>query len=433
MRKKLTIILSLVIIIATYSETITLDEAIGKAYENNFEVKNSELDAENVELQKKQAYKTVLPKVDYSGSFAKLKDKMQKENPSGSGMIEIEDSDSMYNHSIKVSQPVYNGGTMWTAIKIAKISEDMSDYNLENKKDEIKLSVMESYIGILKLKKEVGVLKSSLEEIDRNHIKLEEFYDLGMVTKTPVLDIEYRKIELESNIMALENNIKIAKSSLKNSLGIKDSEPIELVDLELEDMKYDSELNGDVKYAMDNNLNLKLLDINMKIKKEQEKITRANLLPKINLQFEYKNPETEMFTLEDSIKINDWTWQAGISFNINLWDWGKNLDKLSETKNKTEKFKNEKKNNEENIKLGIRSKYYELERLEKLLNSKEKAYDSAKENYLIEKEKLDENISTATDFLEAENRLRKTEIEIIKTKLDYKLAQEDYKIMVGRK
>lgn len=426
--KKLVGISLLILSITSQGMGISLEEAIEKATKNNYEIKNVKKDVTNIKLQKKQAYKAVLPKVEYSGNYAKMQEKMDNTKSS---------SDNLYQHSINLNQPIYNGGNMWTAIKIAGISEKMTDYNLAIKKDEIEIQVIESYVGIIKLEKQLEILKNSSKEIEENYKKVKEFYELGMVTKTSLLEMEYSKIELESNVIAIENNILISKLNFKNDLGIDESKNIELKDLNLDNMKKDGgELAKDIKVATKNNLNVKLLEINMDIQKEQEKIARSNLLPKINLQFSYKSPEIstgKAYELTDSIKFDNWEWRAGISFSLNLWDWGSNVDGVSIEKNNTKKMEYSKKQNENNIKLGIRSVYYEMERLNKLLEAKERGVASAKENYEMEKEKLEEKITTATDFLAAENRLRQSEIDILETKMDYFVAKAKYKNMIGKK
>ncbi|OQY10191.1 MAG: hypothetical protein B6I28_01475 [Fusobacteriia bacterium 4572_132] len=426
MKKKLIGISLLAISLMSQGAEISLKEAIEKATKNNYEMKSVKKDIANIKLQKKQAYKAVLPKVDYSGSYAKMQEKM---DPTESN------SDNLYQHSINLTQAIYNGGNMWTAIKIAGIYDGMAGYNLLAKKDEIEIQVIESYVGIIKLEKQLEILKNSLKEIEGNYKKVKEFYELGMVTKTSLLEMEYSKIELESNIIAIENNILISKLRFKNDLGINESEKIELKDLKLDNIKENGrELEEDIKVATKNNLNIKLLEMNLKAQKQNEKIAKSKLLPKINLQFSYASPNKmtgKAYELTNSIKLDDWEWSAGISFSMNLWDWGSNIDGVSIEKNNTGKMEYSKKQNENNIKLGIRSLYYEMERLTKLLEAKERGVLSAKENYEMEKEKLEEKITTTTDFLAAENRLRQSEIDILETKMDYFVAKEKYNNMIG--
>jgi len=418
----------LIISLTSQGMNISLDEAIKKATENNFEIKIVKKDIENIGLQKKQAYKSALPKVDYAGSYAKMQDKIFNTNSN---------SDNLYQHSINLTQPIYNGGTMWAAIKIAGISEKLTAYNLVSKKEQIEIQVIESYVGIIKLEKQFEILKNSLKEIEENYKKIKEFYELGMITKTSLLEMEYSKIELESNLIAVENNILISKLSLKNDLGLSEDEPIELEDLNLEKIKENEiELEKDVKEAMNNNVNIKLLDINMDIQKESEKIARSNLMPKINMKFTYSSPDAateKAFALTDSIKLDDWKWGVGISFNMSLWDWGSNSDGVGIAKNNTKKLEYSKEQAKDGIELGVRSMYYEMERLTKLLEAKERGVLSAKENYTMEKEKLEEKITTTTDFLAAENRLRKSEIDILETKMDYFIVKEKYINMLGKK
>ncbi|BDU49511.1 TolC family protein [Haliovirga abyssi] len=448
--KKIFMVLGIVIVsFNTFAMELSVEKAVGMALKKNIEIKKAEIDVENAKLQVKEAIKGSLPKIGYSFIYNKQQDKISMNQLVGgtkfvgntlTGIpvysdgtvknLEIANSDNIYMHTLTLTQPIYNGGLEIAGIKNSKLAENMSKYNLTKKEQDLKVQIIEEYINIIKLKHQKNILENSIKEMKENREKLNEMYKEKMITKTPILDIEYAVINLEGNMIGVENGIEISKEKLKNDIGLDESEDIKVSELSNISVDFDKiNLEDDIQKALDKGISVKLIENMTKLQKASEAIQMAGLLPKINFQFKYSSP-TGAFKISDSVKLEDWNWSAGVSFNMDVWDWGTNLSKLKRAKNETKKKKYDEENAKENIKLGIKSKYLELKKLKKMLESKNKAMESAKENYQLEKQKFEYSIISTTDLISAENKYRSSEIDVDNTKLDYYLADLKYKNMI---
>ena len=288
------------------------------------------------------------------------------------------------------------------------------------------------YSNILKLDKNLETLKKSLEELTENYRLVEEQYKLDMITKTAVLQIKYRMIELESNIIDLENNIDILKMNLKKEIGLEVYEEIELKTEEyLFTWTEEIDLDNDIVYASHNNVNIQMTEIASKLKKSSEVLERADLLPKVGFNFNYGNGQ-EVLKVADSFKSDNMNWTASVGVSMTLWDWGKNYNKLQRAKNETSKVKDIELDTKQAIAIGVRAKYMDLVKLQKLIEAKHEAVESAEENYKLEKEKFESRLITAADFLEAENHVRNSKVDLINTMSDYYVAYQNYEIIIGR-
>lgn len=422
MKKSMTIGLIMFMIAASASaKELTLEEAVEMGIKNNYQVKKDEKNLENVKIQVKEAYKLGMPKLSYSGTFTR----MEEYKNSNGNLV-----DSNYSNQIILQQPLFAGGQVITGIKVASIGEEQSKYSLQNTKNSVRLEVIEAYGSIIKLQKNLEVTERALNELNKNYEVMSEKYQLKMVTKNVLLEMEYSISDLESTIIQIKNGIEISKIDLKNKIGMNQDEPIELKEFQDNSPKA-SEINlsEDIAYAKENNLNIKIVKIGTRLKEASEVMDRAALLPQVNFQFNYGKEDPE---LSKSMDIGEWNWGATVAVNYDIWYWGKNKNKYERAKNETVKVKEDEKNYLNNIELSVRNGYLEILRIEQTIAAKEKLVASAKENFEIERERMVNALITSTDFLQAENRYRKAEIDYNNMKIDYYVTYEKYLDSLGR-
>ncbi len=415
-KKILTGILSVLISGALFGVELGIDDAVKLAIQNNIEVKNSEKTLENYQLMRKEAVKEGLPKLKYTGQYSR-----EEGNDDNQGLTQL-----------SIEQKVFVGGAVLEAIKVSKITTEYGEIELEQKKRDTKLKIINTYTGIMKLEETIETMKKSLEELNENYKKLNEKYELNMIAKTPLLDLKYRIIELESSIMDMENKAEISRMTLKKEIGLDAEEELvlkkETIPVE-ETAKID--FKKDMEYAKEINLSIKTANITSKLKKSSEVIDRADLLPKVMFSFNYGNIKGPV-KLDDSLKDENMNWNAAISVSMDLWDWGKNYDKYKRVKNETEKTRNTEKDITNNIIIGIKSSYLELLKIEKLIEAAKESVESSQENYILQKEKFEAGLISSTDFLSAENQMIQSKVTLINTKYDYMTAYHEYLNIIGK-
>lgn len=427
---------------------LDLDTAVDMAYKNNFEIKKAAEDLDTAKLQRGEAMKSLLPKLSYNFGYVKLDKPVVLSygssggNPIGvdslggkvlslpSSKKELADSENNYSHSFQVAQPIYIGGMEWAGLEMANSGEKRAVLQMQQQKANTKLVITENYLKVIKAEKSKIIMENALREMNENYKKMEEMSNLKMIPRTSLLEMKSRIIDMESNIIGMTTAVEMAKLTLKNDLGIDSKE-----ELKVKEFKPDlSKLSGitldeDIKYALKNKRAVKMLEIYKRVVKENINVARGGVLPTITAFFKYDYKANK---LEESFESDKSSWAAGVNLSINLWDWGITFDKMGERTNDYDKAELDEKNALSGIEMGIRAGYLEIDRLKKLIDSKKSALENAKENYNIEKDKLNMKMSTATEFLGAENLLRKAETDVATTEIDYYLAFEKYKNLIER-
>ncbi|TDT69886.1 outer membrane protein TolC [Hypnocyclicus thermotrophus] len=419
MRRKVVILVFLLTTLTSFAKIeIDLNTATEKVIEKSETIKKYELDLENSKLQKKEAFKSGLPSVGYSGTIAKTEDKNT-----------FTGSDEYHQYKLTLSQPIFNGFRIITAIQNGDKYVQLSEYALEKEKNDEKLKITKNYIEALKLKKQIEILENSKKELEKNFEKIKRMYELGFVMKSDVLDINYGLIELESTILQMKNAFEISKLSIKNDLGIASDEKLILKDVKNIDKKINViniDLGKDLIKIKNESLTAKILDINLDLAKASEKFEKANFLPMVNGQFSYGN-QTTYGSIKDAFKSENLDWSVGISISGTLYNFGKNIDAYQRSKNNTKKVEYDRKFTKDNLEIALKSAYLDIVRLQKVLEAKEKALESATENYKYQEKRLNNNLIDSITFLKAENSLREANIGYNITKLDLYYAIENYK------
>lgn len=408
MKKTVTLLL-LVNAISIFSQELTLDldNTIQRALEKDKSIKSAELSVDNATLDKKQAFKSGLPSVSYYLATT---------------------PDSEYSQGyLTLNQKIFDGGKTFIAIKNSNKYLEASQYGLEGTKNSVGISVTNQYISILKYQKQLEVLKNSKKELENNYKRINRLYELNLITKTEVLDLNYSLIELDSSVVQIENALEIAKLNLKNTIGISKNDIVNLQEINDLSIDIDSiDFDKDLREAKEKSISAKSAKVATELKKALEGTSRAELMPSVEFMLRHGNITQADGGVSNVFKNENVDTLSTISISGTLFDWGSNYDAYKQTKNNTKIAQEDEKEAQDSIEVNLRTSYLELLRLSKLKESKEKALESSSENFRYQKQRYEEQLINSTDFLNAENSLRESEIGLVNAELDLYYQYKNY-------
>ena len=408
MKKTVTLLL-LVNAISIFSQelTLNLDNTIQRALEKDKSIKSAELSVDNATLDKKQAFKSGLPSVSYYLATT---------------------PDSEYSQGyLTLNQKIFDGGKTFIAIKNSNKYLEASQYGLEGTKNSVGISVTNQYISILKYQKQLEVLKNSKKELENNYKRINRLYELNLITKTEVLDLNYSLIELDSSVVQIENALEIAKLNLKNTIGISKNDTVNLQEINDLSIDIDSiDFDKDLREAKEKSISAKSAKVATELKKALEGTSRAELMPSVEFMLRHGNITQADGGVSNIFKNENVDTLSTISISGTLFDWGSNYDAYKQTKNNTKIAQEDEKEAQDSIEVNLRTSYLELLRLSKLKESKEKALESSSENFRYQKQRYEEQLINSTDFLNAENSLRESEIGLVNAELDLYYQYKNY-------
>lgn len=269
----------------------------------------------------------------------------------------------------------------------AQIQVEIAKIDKEEQENNIVLNTINSYLDVLSLQSTVEVLENAVARSEEqvNIAKLN--YDLGLITKVDVLSSEYQLVKTQNDLEQAKNNLKIKKMQL-NQLLNRNTE-LEITALEPE-LGQDIPLGQEgVLIGLDYNLDLKKKNLELQSLEKLLEVT-ARIYPKNT--YDYKAVDS-MIKTKQSI--------------------------INETTARTE--------------VSIKSQQIQME---SLLNKHEvmvKQVEKAEETYNIMLEQYKAGLISYQDLADIDQLLKQTELEELKSKLDYYKTVYQYKYTIGIK
>lgn len=396
---------------------INLPEAIEKAYEHDYTLKNSELDLTNSKIKVKEAYKNFLPTVDYTGKYTRYEEEKT---------LSSERVQDYYDNSIAATQPIFQGGSLLAQLNSAKNDRDKKNYQHEDTRINTMLNTINKYTTVLLKEKEVEVYGIALKNMESQYSRANRKYELDMIAKSEVLPFNTRVLNLKTKLLEGKNGVETAKADLKNYIGIASSKDIELKKIAERDYSLDSiDLEKDIETARENNREIKISNLDAQIKENEKIIARSEFLPKVSAGITYRSGDERIKNSTD-----DLSWEAGINVKMNLFQFGQSMDRYERSKNEELKAKNLEKKAKDSIELSLRTSYLNLLKYRGIVEEQKSAVESARENYKLESRRYEMELSDAVTLVEIEKNLVESELALIGAQFNYYLAYEQYKSLL---
>ena len=178
---------------------------------------------------------------------------------------------TMYMAGIQFEQPIFMGGKILTAYKMAKIGEEMARVNETLTASEVILETDNAYILLVKaqeLKKVADSYHALLTELMKN---VESAKKHGLKPQNDVLKVQVKLNESELAIRKAENAIRLAQMNLNHYIGKPLTEHISIAndfpEIEKNIDKHITDITGRPEYQ--------LLSHQVNMAKQQVKLSRS--------------------------------------------------------------------------------------------------------------------------------------------------------------
>ncbi|MDN5304305.1 MAG: outer membrane protein [Fusobacteriaceae bacterium] len=392
------IMLIFIISSLSYATEITLNDSINIATKNNLDIKSVKIDNENLKTNLEITENNKYGDVKYNASISKNEEK------------------TSYSTSVSYSQPIFTGGEITERINIANYNLEKGEITENSTISQIKTNVIAKYIEALNYKKKMDYYQNSLEELNNEYKKLKLKYENQKATKIELLQIESSIVSKESELINISNQYEIAIQNLKNLLNIENDFDVTDFEIDINNLDYENDLNKIV-----NADEIKTKDIELKIAESNLKIDKASYLPDVNLNLSYGgNGES----ISDSIK--DAEINIGLSISGTLFDFNETKNSINIAKKDIEKINIEKQKELNEIQLSLKTSYLNIERINKLIDSKEKEIELKEKIFELNKIKYENNRLTLEEYLSSENDLLLSQIELVELKTSLYTEYQNY-------
>ena len=229
-------------------------------------------------------------------------------------------TDNVVTATLNVSEPIPILGTpIFSGIRIAQTYSKLQDENVAQVDSKIKADVRKAFLNVLLLKEVVSLNDFSLTDAQENLRVVEARYKTGIVTEFDYIRAQVKVESLRPNLTQAENNLTISKKFLKNTIGLKTNEDVDVKgNLEFDSTEvYTVSNDGLIKKITEQSVAIRQLNLSRAMNEELVRVDRSALLPKFYLFGSYGLQALQ----DDGRSIFKYPFQTGISAGIGLsWD-----------------------------------------------------------------------------------------------------------------
>lgn len=363
-----------------------------------------------------------------------LSDKMapiqDKGNALGQGVVDAfrTDTRNIWAGSIMLRQPIYMGGAITAANKMADISEKLAENDLDLQTQKTLYSIDQAYWMIVSLKQKEKLATSYRDLVKKLNEDVHKMIKQGVATRADGLKVDVKVNEADMQITQVEDGLALAKMLLCQLCGIPMNQEINLADEEKETLIFsgisvDSEQQkiAASDSAMNTRPELRMLQNAVDISKQATNLVRAAYLPHIALTGGYmiSNPNVWNGFQRNFTGV----WNVGVLVQVPVWNWGDGAYKVRAAKATANIAQMNLDDTREKIHLQITQSQFKVKEAQKKLNMAMKNIASAEENLRCANLGFKEGVMEVTDVMAAQTAWQQAQSQKIDAEIDVKLTQ----------
>ena len=208
----------------------TIEECVNYALEHNITIKQTELDTQLAQIDKKAAFGSFLPSVNATASHSWNIGLNQNIT---TGLLENQTT-QFTSAGVTAGVDIYKGMQNQLRFQRTKLSIISTEYQLSKMKDDVSLNVANAFLQILFNKENIKVQKELQTSNERQLQRTQELVNAGSVPRGDLLDIKATVAGDKQRVIAAENAYLISKLSLAQLLQLDDFQNFDVAEADYE-------------------------------------------------------------------------------------------------------------------------------------------------------------------------------------------------------
>jgi outer membrane protein TolC len=417
---------------------LTLQQAVNLAIDKNRDLQVSRLEIDKSAHKVREAKGYSLPTIAASGQYLHYIQRQVTFLPGNfAGLsdnqiatLRVGGTDA-YVGGISLVQPIFQG-EIFSGIRAARLAESLSEEDLALTQAVVVTEVKKAYLQALITNEQ---LKLQQQSIARNEQALKDSRSLlaqGRASRVDTLRAYITIENLRPDIIRLTNGVEIAKTILKTTIGIPESEAIELTD----SLNYDSTLPAILsatawEEAVTARPEVTRLVITEKLNTEQIKLESASYLPKISA---IGLAQTQ--TQANDFRFGDYKWPVssyvGVQLSVPIFSGFRTAARIQQAKVSRLQSATQLENTRELIRAEVKIALSKVEESRRRIESQGQTVSTAELSYRITRDRWKQGIASRLDLSDAELSLSQAKSNYLQAVYDYLTASVDLDKALGR-
>jgi outer membrane protein TolC len=410
---------------------LTLDKSVRLALSQNPYHLASEERVDAASSRVREAAAQFLPSLNAQAQRTMLEKSMILEFPSmipGQPPQEVElDFTRDYQFSMSLSFPLYTGGRLKSSYKQAQYNLEATKEGMRQSKHLTVFNTKRAFYGHLLAKEFVSVAEEAVRVAEENLENVKAMYEVGMASKMDLLRSEVRLTNMQPEVIAAKNNLRISELNLKTVLGMDLSQSVQ-IEGSLGYEPFDPDLDKCIATAVANRPEIRQFDFQRKMAGENLKLSRAGYIPSLAVSGSYS-------FWADKFDFRKDTWSSfyaiNLVLNIPIFNGLKESAQIAQSKAMIREIELNQKALQDSVELEVRQAVLMVEEAKETLLSQEKNTEQAQESLRITQLNFSEGMATTLDVISAEAAYNQAQVNYSQALYNYVVAVADLDRAMG--
>jgi outer membrane protein TolC len=433
------IITALVLYVAMSSQLpaqpLSLQDCRRLALQNNEQITTANNAVEKAKLDRQIAFAQYLPKVDGSVTMIQLQNQ---------DLLDIGDvlglqlqTRGTYLAGINVTLPLYVGGQLTAANRLAAIGQKVSEEQRRKTEMQIIADVDNAYYQLIAVHAKVQMLEAYAQQMQGLYDQVKLAAGVQMATDNDLLRITTKQNEVSYLLQKARNGEQLCGLALANIIGTDFEQTIIPTDT-----VFNSVLSGFPAEEITDRPDLLLLQQQVKASEVLVKKERSNYLPTVALVGSYSYHDNLKLkgelnlpngkSLDYNHTIRGGSPYAMLSLKLPIFHWGAEFKKVKKAKLSLSDSQLQLQQLERSMRVEVRRAVQNVTDAQRMVETATVGRQQADENLRVMRQKYDNQLCTMTDLLDAQSQWQQARSNLIEAQTQLKIYETEYLRVTGR-
>ncbi|HEX7122162.1 MAG TPA: TolC family protein [Gemmatimonadaceae bacterium] len=202
---------------------LSVADAVTRALRESDEVRLANAQVDVTEAQVTMARAGALPSLTFQGRYTQV-----TRNARATIVGQIFGQNYNYNTTLALSQPLFQGGRLWAAMRAAGDARSAASNNLAETRARLSVDAQRAYLNALLARELVEIQERNAELADARLAQVTQLEQAGRASRYDLLKARVERANLEPGLLQARSNKELADIELRQLLNLPGNAPIVL-------------------------------------------------------------------------------------------------------------------------------------------------------------------------------------------------------------
>ena len=317
----------------------------------------------------------------------------------------------------QASQVIYAGGAIRSGIEMARLGRQLAELDVEKNRQEVRFLLAGYYLDLCKLQNQSQVIDRNIELTEKVIGQMKARREQGTVLKNDITRYELQRQSLVLAKTQVDDARKIIRHQIATTIHLPEGEEFEVEELSYDDaaLRHDETLWQET--ASGNNIDIRQASVATELAGQKVRNTRAASLPSVAVVAENNlfGPYTADL-IPKNANVNVWFIGIGVRYNLSsIW---KNKHDIRKAKHEQTQARESVRLAREGVENGVQACYTNLLTSTVEVQTQEKQVELADQNYVVVRNRYDNDLALLTDMLDASNMKLSADMALVNARIN---------------